>query len=99
MEADLVKRAGLPYRLIPAAGVHGISMREMPGNLLRLSRGVLTSRRILRGFRPDVLFFTGGYVAVPMAFAGRRIQHCCTFRISNPGWRSNPWRASQTGSP
>lgn len=73
MEADLVKRAGLPYRLIPAAGVHGVSMREMPGNLLRLSRGVLASRRILRGFRPDVLFFTGGYVAVPMAFAGRRI--------------------------
>lgn len=73
MEADLVKRAGLPYRLIPAAGVHGVSMRDMPGNLLRLSRGVLASRRILRGFRPDVLFFTGGYVAVPMAFAGRSI--------------------------
>jgi undecaprenyldiphospho-muramoylpentapeptide beta-N-acetylglucosaminyltransferase len=73
MEADLVKRAGLPYRLIPAAGVHGVSMREKPGNLLRLSRGVLASRRILRGFRPNVLFFTGGYVAVPMAFAGRRI--------------------------
>jgi len=73
MEADLVKRAGLPYRLIPAAGVHGVSMRELPGNLLRLTRGVLASRRILRGFRPDVLFFTGGYVAVPMALAGRNI--------------------------
>lgn len=73
IEADLVKRAGLPYRLIPAAGVHGISMRELPGNLLRLARGVLTSSRILRGFRPDVLFFTGGYVAVPMALAGRNI--------------------------
>jgi len=73
MEADLVKRAGLPYRLIPAAGVHGVNMRELPGNLFHLTRGVLASRRILRGFRPDVLFFTGGYVAVPMAFAGQRI--------------------------
>jgi UDP-N-acetylglucosamine--N-acetylmuramyl-(pentapeptide) pyrophosphoryl-undecaprenol N-acetylglucosamine transferase len=73
MEADLVKRAGLPYRLIPAAGVHGVSVRELPGNLLQLTRGMLASRRILRGFRPDVLFFTGGYVAVPMALAGRRI--------------------------
>jgi UDP-N-acetylglucosamine--N-acetylmuramyl-(pentapeptide) pyrophosphoryl-undecaprenol N-acetylglucosamine transferase len=73
MEADLVKRAGLPYRLIPAAGVHGVDMRELPGNLFQLARGVLASKRILRGFRPDVLFFTGGYVAVPMAFAGRRI--------------------------
>ena len=73
MEADLVKRAGLPYRLIPAAGLHGVNMRDLPGNLFQLTRGVLASERILRGFRPDVLFFTGGYVAVPMAFAGRRI--------------------------
>lgn len=73
MEADLVKRAGLPYRLIPAAGLHGVNMRALPGNAFRLTRGVLASNRILRGFRPDVLFFTGGYVAVPMAIAGRNI--------------------------
>ena len=73
MEAELVKRAGIPYRMIPAAGVHGVDLRALPGNLLRLARGVWASRRILRGFRPDVLFFTGGYVAVPMAFAGRRV--------------------------
>jgi UDP-N-acetylglucosamine--N-acetylmuramyl-(pentapeptide) pyrophosphoryl-undecaprenol N-acetylglucosamine transferase len=73
MEADLVKRAGLPYRLIPAAGVHGVDLRALPGNLLQLARGLVVSKRILHGFRPDVLFFTGGYVAVPMAFAGRRI--------------------------
>jgi undecaprenyldiphospho-muramoylpentapeptide beta-N-acetylglucosaminyltransferase len=73
MEADLVKRAGLPYRLIPAAGLHGVSARELPGNFIRLAQGYLASRRILRGFRPDVLFFTGGYVAVPMAFAGRHV--------------------------
>ena len=73
MEAELVKRAGIPYRVIPAAGVHGVDLRALPGNLLQLARGVWASRRILRGYRPDVLFFTGGYVAVPMAFAGRRI--------------------------
>ena len=72
MEAGLVKRAGLPYRSIPAAGVHGVGLRSLPRNLLQLTRGVLASQRILRGFRPDVLFFTGGYVAVPMAFAGQR---------------------------
>jgi undecaprenyldiphospho-muramoylpentapeptide beta-N-acetylglucosaminyltransferase len=73
MEAELVKRAGLPYRLIPAAGVHGVDMRELPGNLFQLTRGALASYHILRGFQPDVLFFTGGFVAVPMAFAGQRI--------------------------
>jgi UDP-N-acetylglucosamine--N-acetylmuramyl-(pentapeptide) pyrophosphoryl-undecaprenol N-acetylglucosamine transferase len=73
MEADLVKRAGFPYRSIPAAGVHGVNLRSLPRNLWQLARGVLASQRILRGFRPDVLFFTGGYVAVPMAFTGQCI--------------------------
>jgi UDP-N-acetylglucosamine--N-acetylmuramyl-(pentapeptide) pyrophosphoryl-undecaprenol N-acetylglucosamine transferase len=71
MEADLVKRAGVPFDTIPAAGVHGVGLRSLPGNLFRLGRGYFASRRLLRAFRPDVLFFTGGYVAVPVALAGK----------------------------
>jgi len=71
MEADLVKREGLRFEAIPAAGVHGVGMRALPGNLWKLGHGFLVSRRILRKFRPEVLFFTGGYVGVPMAFAAR----------------------------
>ncbi len=71
MEADLVKRTGVPYQAIPAAGIHGVGWRSLPGNLWQLWRGFLGSRRILAEFRPDVLFFTGGYLAVPMAFASR----------------------------
>ena len=73
MEEDLVKRAGVPYEAIPAAGVHGVGLRALPGNLAQLGRGYFRSRLILRRFRPDVLFFTGGYVAVPVALAGRAI--------------------------
>jgi UDP-N-acetylglucosamine--N-acetylmuramyl-(pentapeptide) pyrophosphoryl-undecaprenol N-acetylglucosamine transferase len=73
MEERLVQRAGIPFRAIPAAGVHGVGLRQLPGNVAKLGRGVLAARRILREFRPDVLFFTGGYVAVPMALAGHRI--------------------------
>jgi UDP-N-acetylglucosamine--N-acetylmuramyl-(pentapeptide) pyrophosphoryl-undecaprenol N-acetylglucosamine transferase len=69
MEEDLVNRAGIPYRSIPAAGVHGVGLRALPGNIGKLSRGVMQSRRILKDFKPDVLFFTGGYVAAPMAVA------------------------------
>ena len=71
MEEDLVKREGFRFETIPAAGVHGVSWRYLPGNLWQLARGFFSSRRILRKFRPDVLFFTGGYVAVPMALAAR----------------------------
>ncbi len=73
MEADLVNRAGISYHAIPAAGVHGVDLKTLPYNLLQLARGTWDSFRILREFKPDVLFFTGGYVAVPMAFAGQSI--------------------------
>jgi UDP-N-acetylglucosamine--N-acetylmuramyl-(pentapeptide) pyrophosphoryl-undecaprenol N-acetylglucosamine transferase len=73
MEEELVNRAGIPYRSIPAAGVHGVGLRALPGNVAKLTRGVLASRRILREFKPDVLFFTGGFVAAPMALAGSNI--------------------------
>jgi UDP-N-acetylglucosamine--N-acetylmuramyl-(pentapeptide) pyrophosphoryl-undecaprenol N-acetylglucosamine transferase len=73
IEEALVKRQGIPFRSIPAAGVHGVSPLMLPRNLTRVVRGVLAARRILRDFQPDVLFFTGGYVAVPVALAGRSI--------------------------
>ena len=73
METRLVARSGIPYQAIPAAGVHGISLRTLPRNLWQLGRGVLASRRILRAYKPNVLFFTGGYVAVPMALAGWKL--------------------------
>ena len=73
MEESLVKRQGIHYEAIPAAGVHGVGLGRLPGNLVTIARGLLASRRILNEFKPDVLFFTGGYVAVPMALAARSL--------------------------
>lgn len=70
MEAELIKRLNLPYEEIPAAGVHGIGLRSLPGNLYKLIKGVIKSAQILRRFQPDVIFYTGGFVAAPMAVAG-----------------------------
>lgn len=73
MEAELVQREGIPYRAISAAGVHGVGLSTLPKNLVKLTRGVFEARKVLREFKPDVMFFTGGYVAVPMAVAGWQI--------------------------
>jgi len=73
MEARLVERAKVPFKTIPAAGVHGVSLKTLPGNVIRLVRGFFAARRILHEFKPEVLFFTGGYIAVPLALAGMRI--------------------------
>ncbi len=71
MEAELVERAGIPFQALPAAGVHGVGVRQLPGNLRQLASGYLAARRLLERIDPDVLFFTGGYVAVPVALARR----------------------------
>jgi UDP-N-acetylglucosamine--N-acetylmuramyl-(pentapeptide) pyrophosphoryl-undecaprenol N-acetylglucosamine transferase len=69
MEVNLVERAGVPFETIPAAGVHGVGLNALPGNLMQLSRGYVAARGILNRFHPDVLLYTGGYLAVPMALA------------------------------
>jgi UDP-N-acetylglucosamine:LPS N-acetylglucosamine transferase len=73
MEGELVKRAGIPFDAIPAAGLHGVGIRALPRNMAQLASGFAASRRILQQFHPDVLFFTGGYLAGPMALAGNHV--------------------------
>jgi len=85
MEAGLVQREQVPYTSIPAAGVHGVGLRALPGNLLRLARGTLAARRVIRQFQPDALLFTGGYVAVPVAVAGRRSPSLVSVPDIEPG--------------
>jgi UDP-N-acetylglucosamine--N-acetylmuramyl-(pentapeptide) pyrophosphoryl-undecaprenol N-acetylglucosamine transferase len=71
MEADLVQRNGISYEAIPAAGVHGVGVRSLPGNLWKQYKGWQRSRNIIRNYHPDMMLLTGGYVAVPMALAGK----------------------------
>jgi UDP-N-acetylglucosamine--N-acetylmuramyl-(pentapeptide) pyrophosphoryl-undecaprenol N-acetylglucosamine transferase len=71
MEEELVSRAGHQITSLPAAGLHGVGLRALPGNLGQLWRGFWEARRLLKEFQPDVLFFTGGFVAAPIALAGR----------------------------
>lgn len=72
MEEDLVTRRDIPFKTIPAAGLHGVGLRRLSGNLWKLLKGFGASLRILREFQPDVLLFTGGYLAFPMAVAAVR---------------------------
>lgn len=73
IEESLVKRQGIAFESIPAAGLHGVGLASLPRNLALLAQGTIAARRLLKEFKPDVLFFTGGYVAGPVALAGRSI--------------------------
>jgi UDP-N-acetylglucosamine--N-acetylmuramyl-(pentapeptide) pyrophosphoryl-undecaprenol N-acetylglucosamine transferase len=67
----LLRKEGVRIETIPAAGVHGVGWRTLPGNLWKLWRGFFAARRLLRGFRPHVIFSTGGYLSAPVVWAAR----------------------------
>ncbi len=73
IEIDLLSDEEITLKTIPAAGVHGVGLRALPRNLWQIIKGFFAARRIIREFQPDVIFFTGGYLAVPVALAGRMI--------------------------
>lgn len=85
MEGEIISRENIAYQTIPAAGIHGVGISALPGNIIRLVKGFFASRRILNEFNPDVLLFTGGYLAVPMALAGIQKQSLLFVPDIEPG--------------
>lgn len=57
-----IRRSSNPLKMVSAANVKDMG---------RVPLGVLQARRVLTGFRPDVVLATGGYVAVPVGLAAR----------------------------
>ncbi len=86
MEEDLVSRAGYQLRSLPAAGLHGVGLLALPRNLWQLARGYFAARRLLAEFKPDALFFTGGFVAAPVALAGGKIPTLAFVPDIRPGF-------------
>jgi UDP-N-acetylglucosamine--N-acetylmuramyl-(pentapeptide) pyrophosphoryl-undecaprenol N-acetylglucosamine transferase len=84
METDLVARAGFPFKAISAEGVHGVGLRSIRAGF-KLVRGYFQARQLIADFKPDALFFTGGYVAIPVAFAGRDIPTVICLPDIEPG--------------
>jgi UDP-N-acetylglucosamine--N-acetylmuramyl-(pentapeptide) pyrophosphoryl-undecaprenol N-acetylglucosamine transferase len=68
MEAEIVARAGLPFRAIHGAGVHAVGW-QLPLNLLQLVWGFFEALGLVRAYQPDVLLVTGGFISVPVTIA------------------------------
>ncbi|MDP2966451.1 MAG: UDP-N-acetylglucosamine--N-acetylmuramyl-(pentapeptide) pyrophosphoryl-undecaprenol N-acetylglucosamine transferase [Pelolinea sp.] len=85
MEETLLKQYDLSFEAVSAAGLHGVSLRSLPGNLDQLARGLREARAIINRFKPQVLFLTGGYLGVPVAFAGRKIPSVVFIPDIEPG--------------
>jgi UDP-N-acetylglucosamine--N-acetylmuramyl-(pentapeptide) pyrophosphoryl-undecaprenol N-acetylglucosamine transferase len=69
MERGLVERAGLEFRALAFSGVRGKGTWAFVAGIGRLVRAIFASVGILRRASPQVVFTTGGYVAVPAGLA------------------------------
>jgi UDP-N-acetylglucosamine--N-acetylmuramyl-(pentapeptide) pyrophosphoryl-undecaprenol N-acetylglucosamine transferase len=69
VEAGLVGRAAIPFAGIGATGLRGKGPRDVARGGLKLARGFWQARQLVAGFRPDVVFVTGGYVCGPVVGA------------------------------
>lgn len=71
MEETIVPRAGLRLERISGGAMVGVPFTTVLKNGLKLAWSVVLSGRIMRRFKPDVVFVTGGYMSVPVALAAR----------------------------
>lgn len=85
MEANLLASHDIPYQTIPAAGVHGAGITKLPGNLIRIFQGYKRARVIVRGFKPDVVFYTGGFLSFPVSLAASGIPSVAFIPDIEPG--------------
>lgn len=62
---------GFELATLSCGGIKGMSSLARFHSLLQLPGAVMVARRILRGFRPDLVFSVGGYVTGPVVLAAR----------------------------
>ncbi len=72
VEATLVPRHGVPFVSIAGGQLRGQAPWRLARNLALEVQGYVQARRVVREFRPDVGFITGGWVTAPVALALRR---------------------------
>lgn len=72
IEAERVPAAGIPYYAVPAGKLRRYWDWQNLADLLgRVPAGFLFSLKLLHALRPQLLFATGGFVALPPAAAAR----------------------------
>jgi UDP-N-acetylglucosamine--N-acetylmuramyl-(pentapeptide) pyrophosphoryl-undecaprenol N-acetylglucosamine transferase len=77
METRLVPAAGFPLHLIHVGPLKNVSLRTRLNTLLDLPRSLFACRKLMREFKPDVVFGVGGYASGP-GMAAALLEHVPT---------------------
>lgn len=72
VERQVAASAGVPFAAIQTGKLRRYVSLKTATDMFRIPVGYVQARRLLRQFRPDVLYSTGGNVSVPSALAAAR---------------------------
>jgi UDP-N-acetylglucosamine--N-acetylmuramyl-(pentapeptide) pyrophosphoryl-undecaprenol N-acetylglucosamine transferase len=72
LEETLAARAGIPFAPISTGQIRGRAPWDAARSAVRMRAGAAQVAALIRDFRPDAVFVTGGYVAAPVAWAAWR---------------------------
>ena len=88
VDETIVPREGIAFRAIAAGQLRVSSPLAFARGLALLARGTLQAVRVVRRFRPDAVFATGGYASVPVGFAARLLRRPLVVFLPDvtPGW-------------
>ncbi|MNM64659.1 UDP-N-acetylglucosamine transferase [compost metagenome] len=73
LESSLVPKVGIPFEAINITGFRRKLSPENIKTVVRFLRGVSTSKKLLKKFKPDVVIGTGGYVCGPVVYAASKL--------------------------
>ena len=71
IEKELAEKAGLPYEGISSGKLRRYFDLKNFSDPFRVIKGFFEAARIMKKFRPDIVFSKGGVVAVPVTMAAR----------------------------
>lgn len=74
MEGGLVGREGIEFHALNFQGVRGKGLAGAVKGGIKMLKAIWESRALLKKIKPDLVFSTGGYVAVPVGFAAQNLK-------------------------
>lgn len=83
LESSVIEKAGYAIRYISSRGVRG---RGLPGKVLTIAAlmiGLVQSLRIVRSFKPDLVFGTGGYASAAVVLAASALRRRVVLQEQN----------------
>ncbi|MBB3127364.1 UDP-N-acetylglucosamine--N-acetylmuramyl-(pentapeptide) pyrophosphoryl-undecaprenol N-acetylglucosamine transferase [Paenibacillus rhizosphaerae] len=73
LESKLVPQENLPFEAIDITGFRRKLSMDNVKTVMRFLKGVQTSKKLLKEFKPDVVIGTGGYVCGPVVYAAAKL--------------------------